>query len=592
MARKLMKFMNMSLLVLFVLTATFYDNVNAEGKNDNKQRINLIKNGGFENEKDGMLLNWGVRVPFTHRQSAENKSGGEYSLEMFSDKKEVQLLVSQDILEFELNQNYRLEYNVMSSKFGTDYRVYIGVWKGPKWLAGVDTEWRQANVTWQKVTHDFKLDKQADRLMIVIEAKAPAKIWFDNLSLKIREESEKNHESAKLPPPLPQFIGSPKFVQITPDRQFTLAGKPFFSLGVWGWHPTTEEAMAKAYDFGFNTIRTYHAEALGKDILKSYLEMCRKYNMKLIVTTRFEFPDGDADSYELFKSKSAKLTSIIPAIREHPSLFGYDVADEPALAGFNIDLFAKGTKLMRRLDPYHPLLTSHAPRNTIAELAKYNRYVDVGGTCIYPVWDGPDRHSDLENETISVVGDETIKNLKAVDYKKPVIMTLQGNSWSDMTERKGEPVPTGKQLRFMGYDAIVSGATGIHYYVEGAWLRDVLKPVVREFSALQDVLAAGKTIKAKLTSTPQLRLLIKKYKGYYVIIAVNRKNQSVKATFNLAGLNEGIIKRLYPLFGNQKIVLDNNKFSEDFGPFDVRVYTNCPNPEDILREHIPLKMSF
>lgn len=550
----------------------------------------LLKNPGFEQADASGINDWGI-TPFAVTSSTEFAFEGRRSVRVNSDRDDFHPHLGQDVLQFHPGQKYRFQYQVRAAKFGQEYRGYVGVWKGTNWLDGVDTQWRQGQEAWQKISTEFVLEgaaAEADRLMVVLQVKGPGAVWFDSVSLAPVAEGEQVGAA------LPRFLGSQEFVQIMPDRTFRVGGKPFFPIMIWGVHINTEEMLAAVRDFGGNLIAAPHAEMLGPAGARLWLDMAEKYGLKVILTTRVEFNDKVAA--DLLPDKLKRITTVINEIKTHSSLFAYNLSDEPAWGGYNLAAFAEGGRTIRALDPNHPIYVNHAPRNTVAELRRYNAFVDIGGSDIYPVWkEGLDRHSDLPNKTLSVVGDETAKNLEALDKRGPVMQTLQAFSWSDVSaDRTGDPFPTHEQLRFMGYDSLVCGATGIAYYQDGRYreLRTELKPIIREFSAMQDVLAAGKTVSSDaICSQEGIKLLIKEHHGHVVLIAVNRGNQPVDATFDLSRLFKKTPLSLQVLFEKRTLPVTSPPARDHFEPYGVHVYTDCGDEAGILRPFVPLQVA-
>jgi len=506
----------------------------------------LLKNPGFEDVVEEHIKSWSAQ-PFAVIPSDQDAGAGQHSLEITSAQKGFDPISTQNVTDFKAGQLYHFSYRVRTAQEDQEYRLYIGIWNDelPKatWLTGVEIGWRKGQEKWQDVTFDFTPAASANRLMVVMQIKGPGSVWFDDLSLTAAAEE-------KLPPALTSYSGSPEFVQIMPDRTFRVQGKPFFPLLIWGWNASSEEALAKAGDFGFNVVASPPIETLGLQGAQLWFDMAEKYHLMVAAPSRLQFKDT-VPATEL-DAKLSALTPLIKRLAQHPALFMYNPADEPAWGRYNIEAFAATSHLIRSLDPNHPIFVTHAPRNTIAELARYNRYLDIGGSDIYPVWKGGiDRHSDLPNKTLSVVGDETQKNLEALGDTKPVIETLQAFSWSDgaNSKRQGDPFPTLSQLRFMAYDAIVSGATGIAFFQDGRYtvLRPELKPIVRELAALGETLAGGKILSTQnVTTTPKLKLLAKEYQGHLMLIAVNTNNQPLIASLNISSLDSG-------RFSNRKI---------------------------------------
>jgi len=542
----------------------------------------MLKNSGFEETDVNGIQNWsGVPAGFAVTSSTELASAGQRSARMETKREGFNPILTQNVTQFVANQRYRLQYEARTGIINQEYRVYVGIWKGSDWLGGVETQWRAGLPAWQKVAADFTLKgpmAEADRLMVVLEAKGPATVWFDNVSLKPVLSEEKD------PTPISQFVGSEKFVQITPERTLLVRGKPFFPIMVWGVPMDTEAAFDTARDFGCNLVLNV-TEAYGVDGTLLALDMAEKYGLKILALTRADLRENQlADLPERLRANE----TVVSGIKSHPALFAYALSDEPVWSGFSLQAFAANAQMIRKSDPNHPLYVNHAPRNTIAELRRFNQYTDIGGSDIYPVWKGGvDNHSDLPNKTLGVVGDETIKNLAALEPHKPVMQTLQGFSWSDGSkDRSGDPFPTREQLRFMGYDSVVCGATGVTYFQDHRYreLRPELKPVLREFHALQDVLAGGKNLSADSVCPQEgIRLLVKDYRGRVMVIAVNRTGQTIPATLDLSRLVKTKPPVIQVLFEDRKIEVADAVARDDFQPWAVHVYLLDEKAPDILR---------
>lgn len=180
---------------------------------------------------------------------------------------------------------------------------------------------------------------------------------------------------------------------------------------------------------------------------------------------------------------------------------GYGLSTAPERAAKMGAGMLEGYHALRKLDPAHPIWMNHAPRNTIDDLAYFDRAADIVGCDIYPVPESPlIRHSDLANRSLSSVGAYTQRMQQAAPGK-PVWMVLQGTGWADFQtgftpeQLKTLRRPRQDETRFMAYNAIVHGARGILYwgsqFVEKDspfWLE--LLDVVNELDGLQHVLSA------------------------------------------------------------------------------------------------------
>lgn len=184
---------------------------------------------------------------------------------------------------------------------------------------------------------------------------------------------------------------------------------------------------------------------------------------------------------------------------------GYGLSTAPERAAKLGEGMLQGYQALRTIDPQHPVWMNHAPRNTIEDLAFFDRAADIVGCDIYPVPEAPQiRHSDLVNRTLGSVGAYT-RRMQEAAPGKPVWMVLQGTGWGDFHEdfqddaKKLMRRPRKDETRFMAYDAIVHGARGLLYwgtqFVEKDspfWLE--LLDVVKEIDGLQQVLTAPDSV--------------------------------------------------------------------------------------------------
>ncbi|MBX3180434.1 MAG: hypothetical protein KF886_24050 [Candidatus Hydrogenedentes bacterium] len=202
-----------------------------------------------------------------------------------------------------------------------------------------------------------------------------------------------------------------------------------------------------------------------------------------------------------FAEGEALADSIWTALGQAIPRPGFGRANAPERAAKLGEGMIEGYRALRTLDPAHPVWMNHAPRNTIEDLAFFNRGADIVGCDIYPVPESAmARHSDLANRTMGSVGAYTLR-MQAAAPDKPVWMVLQGTGWGDFqTDRTDEERallrrPRKDETRFMAYDAIVHGARGVLYwgshYVEkdSEFWRELLE-VIAELKSLQPVLAA------------------------------------------------------------------------------------------------------
>ena len=548
---------------------------------------NLIENGNCES-----LQGWNIDKPefvSLSDQSVEGKHsiklGGDTSAPDGSEP----ILAWQklDIKKFDLKGDYRLKFRAKSDHFPQVFNLSMGVEKDGIWISSITWKRRQVGTSWQDVQVDFRdFLPTADGFKLCIQVRAPGSVWIDDLRIEQLPAGTIWAEERKLKD-LPKYKGSPSYVQITSDRRFLVKGKPFFPIGMWGIDFPNEKAMRDMRDFGFNTCGSGHLYTKGVDGTKSYLDMAHSYGLMVNGVLRFGWEGENAEALAEAEKMKEIFKPIMEVTKIHPALLAYDLADEAAAIGTNLAAFAEGANFLRANDPNHPIFSNQAARGSVDLLKRWYRFEDIGGSDIYP-WRCPavDNFCDLPNRTISVVGEDCAKNLKALGPGKPALMTIQAFAWNDVNgvEPKSEEYsyPPTEILRFMCYDAITSGASGVMLYQcmaykdeEGQIINPKVKPVSLDLSAMHDVLASPTIRKGAKPLDKRIKLITKKYGKDLYIIAVNTTGENVNSGIALPSSS----KTWTVLFEGRTVNATKKAFQESFGPWDVSIYTNCKDPK-------------
>jgi hypothetical protein len=305
------------------------------------------------------------------------------------------------------------------------------------------------------------------------------------------------------------------------------------------------------------------------------------------------------------------LTQVVEGLRTHPALGAWKGQDEPrnpfnpsrSIPAANL---ARGHRVVKALDPDHPLVVVQAPRGTVKGLVPYRPAFDIAGVDIYPVGYPPGTHTDQPNKDISVVGD-VARWLKQAAGAKPFWITLQ-IAWSGVIPTKDKPglVPrfaTFADLRFMAYQAIVNGATGLAFFgghlpevmspadARAGWnwafWDRVLRPLVQELSSdsLTPALAAPAGKPTVTASSADLEVATRRAGSFLYVLAVRRRGGTTRVT--LKGLPRSV-KGGQVLFEyvqdpppppvdptKQKfrsVAATGGAFTDWFAPHDVHVY--------------------
>ena len=361
------------------------------------------------------------------------------------------------------------------------------------------------------------------------------------------------------------------------DHVTLVDGKPWFPIGVFRFVP--EDAYV--YEMARAGINAFIGPLEPK-----YLDQVDKYNVKLMAHINPKLPhlhnaEGRRRWTGIFLDRYNPLFN-------HKGLLGFFLSDEPLWRGIPLDELLDSYEFHRRLNPYRPVWINEAPRNTIAELAEYARACDVVGVDIYPV--PLNSHSGLSDKKLTCVGGHTRKSRQVVQDRKPVWMTLQAFAWIHLSkpDHPAAVYPTYEELRFMAYDAVMNGATGVwfwgtdHIVKDEFW--DVLLKTTAELRDISAVLVCPTVADSPASSpNPAVRIMHKKCGGYDYFFAANVTDAPTNAKISTAlGVDS-----LDVAFEGRRAELKNGALTDRFEPFGVHIYTNAPSLPKPLVEPPP-----
>ena len=296
-------------------------------------------------------------------------------------------------------------------------------------------------------------------------------------------------------------------------------------------------------------------------------------------------------------SKQALLEQIVDGLKDSAGLGAWKGADEPLHGNIQAQGLVDAYEFVRARDPNHPLVLIQAPqaRNgplTVALLRPYATAGDIHGVDIYPISHPPGVHADRPNRDISVVGDVTGIVVQAAPGKEHWT-TLQ-IAWSGVLPPQHIPIfPTAREERFMVYQAIIAGASGLVFFggditkvmspedaAQGwnwTFWHTVLKHLVQELNstAVGPALAAPQATRNVTADAPDIRLVAREADGFLYVITVRRsptKNGPVTFTGLPTNIKYGQALFEYDQGNFRTITLSRGKFTDPFAPHDARVY--------------------
>jgi len=395
----------------------------------------------------------------------------------------------------------------------------------------------------------------------------------------------------------------PTKVTIGPDRILHVNGKPFFPIGAR--HMPVGATHRYLKKVGFNCFRWM---AVGGDGMTLPVTPLPK-DLGGLMVYPYIYTHGDLSRDVPVRKRG--LTALVKNMRNHPALLCYEQRNEPAYtwrdyarAQSPAEGMIAGSKVIRELDPHHPIRVGHLVSNLTSTLRKYNPAVDIIGCNPYVLLvpgqrlfvgcrqDG--KLVDCQDQTLSAVGELTTKMMRVAEGR-PVWMQIQGMANEDWFSVVHTPenknscrfehtrlIPSRWQFRFMTYNAIVRGATALEFALnrtdvnEPAWIG--IREVIGELRDLHDVLASPTWRGSMRLDYKELGVsdwtgvetLVKLRRGRPWILAANTQFDPFEATFS--NLPPAIGTKVTVWGEDRTIQIQRGKFTDYFKPYEVHVY--------------------
>ncbi len=371
---------------------------------------------------------------------------------------------------------------------------------------------------------------------------------------------------------------SPSQVAWHPNGFFICNGRPFVPVVSWTIAGTSADQSDEQIDRAFyyaarNGINSMIFRVDSGEAALRYLNIAQKYGMKLFFAVG-NAPAADDNTLAIYENRIASL--LLKEVKEHPALLGYFLVDEPYWRGIPSAALIESYKILKFIDPDHPVWINAAPRGSVEVHAEYSQAADIYGVDVYPV-PQPSSHSGLDDKTMSSVGKYVYRMDEACGGHKPVIMALQGFAWSEGKPGRKAVYPNFEELRFMTYDAITAGGTGASYWgtqgvLKAEFYRDALYPVTRELRQISGILTAVE--KAPVTgSDPAVRIYARKVDGKIYVIAANTSDKPVQCT--VSGLSAG---KVTVINEDRSVDVKNGAFTDSFKAYGVHIYAEGALP--------------
>lgn len=389
-------------------------------------------------------------------------------------------------------------------------------------------------------------------------------------------------------------------VTIDSNRTTHIDGKPFFLLGAR--HMPIGATPDMLADAGFNAYRTL---AFGHDVAEPeplpagdepLLHWSYLYDRTIL--------DRDGDYRR-------QLTEHIERSRQHPKLLCYENTNEVARfwkgskPSVTPEQLVEGTNLVRKLDPDHPIWIAHTRHRTAEALAQYSPFGEITSCNCFPIApQGMRQHigvrddgrvQDCPDTSLHSMGLYTRKMMTVGGGKLAVWMQVQAMAYENWFNEKHAPemegqtvdeskivYPTYDELRFMAYDAILCGSTGLTFAMyktpaDSQMFRDTCR-VVGELRDLTAALTAP-PCEAPVSVTYEdlgytiwdgVLTMARRLGDEVYLFAANTAFDPARATMISASLNGA--SRAAVCGEDRDVAIDDGAITDDFAPYAVHVY--------------------
>lgn len=406
-----------------------------------------------------------------------------------------------------------------------------------------------------------------------------------------------------------------------------LNGKPWFPIGLYAYpkHDPQRNIFEGLAEAGFNLY------LLPSTARKEQLDAAHANNIRImLVISHLHNLSGTPEQIAAKKKTLAERIGPESVAFKHPAVVALEGPDEvlwntrynrPDTGGLSPELatwvrpadqqqrvyellqgLRDGYEEIHRLcDDRYQVWLNFAPRGDEEELRWFTDLpvtggfeqdgrtcADVFGTDVYPVPDGTGNNGWIRGRIVrspAAVGAFTEKLRRAV-HPYPYYMVLHGCGileWAPDAVKEGRTLrrPTLAEQRFMVFDAIVHGASGILYwganYIEedSEFWREI-GTVNRQVQSLAPVLAEGEPWPDARSGLQQVAILAKTHKGSHYVIAVNNDPQrEVPGWIAVPGWRGD---KAYSLLDGREVDVVDGVIRDNIGALGVRVYSDNPQP--------------
>jgi len=346
----------------------------------------------------------------------------------------------------------------------------------------------------------------------------------------------------------------------------SVSGMPLVPFGFYTYFPVQPTLPEEEAVKGFNLISPY--QRIDRSTLKernAYMNRCAdlgiRVNYNLCSVTGGGGVGGSRSEGISGQEKREMLRREIEMFRDHPALLAWYIADEPDGRNLSPDSLLGVYKLIKELDPYHPVsMVISSPRNA----AEFRDVMDIVMTNPNPIPQG--KLKEVKDYT------DIIKDVFWL--QKPVWIVPQDFGGNEWWQRE----PTQNEVRAMTYMAIIHGATGIQYFIrsgpnsfpKSTAMWDECGAMALEIAELTPDILSPHPAPVLIPDSPEIHAKAWNRAGIVTIAVVNEKNEP--GFFKLKMKDIDITIQADVMFENRKVNIVEGVLEDMIDGYGTRVY--------------------
>ncbi|MEN6345582.1 MAG: carbohydrate binding family 9 domain-containing protein [Armatimonadia bacterium] len=343
-------------------------------------------------------------------------------------------------------------------------------------------------------------------------------------------------------------------------------GEPYlpfgwFSQDIGTWDPKE----------GYTALQSYSREYFTDDVVRAWMDPIAAQGTYVTFSPYSPaFMNRGEDLKRPLNDKEREaLTARVKALKDHPALLAWYMADEPELVPVLPQRSQEIYETVRAADPYHPCIMLN---DTLQGIYRYERGGDVLMPDPYPCFLKNGLAAAPIEKTSNFM--ETIKD--ATGGRKPAWVTPQGFNYGDYG-RAGNRGPNLTELRNQTYQAVVHGAKGFLWYTYSQYrnypdLYLGMPFVAREIADLKAAVLAQDVPQAVTVKAPKaehMHVSLRKVGDELTLFAVNTATEPQEVTFSV----KGAPANLFVVSEGRKVSLAGGSFTDKFGIYASHLYS-------------------